>query len=78
MYQHIANALHHDGQIPAADLLDIPLTTHERRVLSNGINEWGGPARCTEELAVAMGYDTVADIFRQTPRLHAAIEASNR
>jgi hypothetical protein len=57
------------------DLLDIPLTAIQQRLLANGINEWGGPARCTEELAVAMGFATVGALFEETPRLHSAIRA---
>ncbi|MCA9610307.1 MAG: hypothetical protein KC619_32150 [Myxococcales bacterium] len=34
----------------------IELTRHEWRLLRCGLNEWRGPARCTEELAVAMGF----------------------
>jgi hypothetical protein len=38
------------------------LTDQERELLARGVIEWGGPARCTEELALAMGFASVADI----------------
>jgi hypothetical protein len=50
-------------------LLDISLTSDERRLLHNGLNEWRGPARCTEELAVAMGFPNLADMFQNIGRL---------
>lgn len=28
-----------------------------------GLLEWGGPSRCTEEMAIAMGFASVADLF---------------
>ncbi|MEU6191716.1 hypothetical protein [Nocardia sp. NPDC047038] len=54
----------------------IDLSEGEREVLSRGLNEWGGPARCTEKLAVAMGFQSVADLFEQKRRLYSAL-ASN-
>jgi len=40
----------------AADLIAIDLTDDERAVLRAGLVEWGGPARVTQELAIAMGF----------------------
>jgi hypothetical protein len=62
--------------VPATDLLDVTLTELERRVLLSGINEWGGPARCTEEFAVAMGFRSVADLLKASERLHASVKAA--
>ena len=58
------------------DRVAVPLADQERRLLSSGIAEWGGPARCTEEFATAMGCDTVADLHAERPRLMGAIGAA--
>jgi hypothetical protein len=57
------------------DLLSPELTDAERRFLRWGVIEWGGPARCTEEMAVAMGFPSVQDLFDSTDRLIGAIES---
>ena len=48
----------------AAEKTQIALTKEERYVLDRGLVEWGGPARCSEELAVAMGFADVNDLLR--------------
>jgi hypothetical protein len=58
------------------DLVSAPLDDEERRVLSSGIAEWGGPARCTEEFAQAMGFDSLADLHAERPRLLQALGAN--
>ena len=45
----------------------------ERRLLRWGVIEWGGPARCTEEMAIAIGFQSVQDLFDSTDRLAGAI-----
>lgn len=55
------------------DLIDVPLTDDERRLLRHGLLEWGGPARCTDAMAVAMGFDDVEDLFRESDRLRVAL-----
>lgn len=60
--------------MPASDLLDVPLSEQERRVLLGGVVEWGGPARCTEEFAVAMGFHSVANLFETSKRLSTALK----
>lgn len=57
-----------------APLINFELNEEERFVLRCGIVEWGGPAQCTEELAVAMGFASVHDLFANTGRLVDAIE----
>lgn len=57
------------------EMLLIDLDEVERRLLRGGIVEWGGPARCTEEMAIAMGFDSVQDLFDSTGRLAGAITA---
>lgn len=54
------------------ELLDVELTDKERLVLDRGL---GGPAFCTDALAVAMGFAGVRDLFDQTDRLHGAMKA---
>lgn len=68
----------HDGE-PWNDDPDAPiqlrLSERERALLCAGLTEWGGPARCTEELAVAMGFESVADLFNSGDRIGDAIVA---
>jgi hypothetical protein len=54
-------------------MLSPDLDDVERHLLRWGIIEWGGPARCTEEMAVAMGFDSVQHLFDSTGRLAGAI-----
>lgn len=39
----------------------------------NGLRQWGGPVRCTETMAIAMGWDGVADLHHQRRRLCDAL-----
>ena len=45
------------------------LTEDEREVLRRGLLEWGGPARCTEALAVAMDFGSVAALLKEGAHL---------
>jgi hypothetical protein len=45
-----------------SDPVEVDLTDDERRLRSAGLSEWGGPARCTEKMAVALGFESVADL----------------
>lgn len=56
------------------DVVAVQLTDQERYVLGSGLVEWGGPARCTEELAIAMGFRSVADLFTESDRLIRLLE----
>ncbi|MFD4693369.1 hypothetical protein [Streptomyces sp. NBC_00683] len=49
--------------MPTAEQLT--LTDEESRLLQQGLIEWSGPARCTEEFAVAMGFDGTEDLNRR-------------
>lgn len=49
------------------------LSGEERRVLRAGLIEWGGPANCTDELAVAMGFQSLPDLFTEGGRIGDAI-----
>ncbi|PXX61569.1 hypothetical protein DFR70_108127 [Nocardia tenerifensis] len=54
----------------AVDLSDI-----ERKVLAYGVGSWGGPARCSEALAVAMGFRDAQDVGKHGRRLESALIA---
>lgn len=54
-------------------MIKIELSGIEKDVLCSGINEWGGPASCSDELAMAMGFTSRSDIHAETPRLIDAI-----
>ena len=54
-------------------MIAIELSDTERHVLASGVLEWGGPASCTDELAVAMGFASKADLFSESRRLIDAI-----
>jgi hypothetical protein len=58
----------------SADLLDVSLSSDERQLLHNGLNEWRGPARCTEEFAIAMGFRSLEVMFQEIGRLIGAID----
>lgn len=55
--------------------VNFDLTDEERFVLRWGIHEWSGPARCTEELACAMGFESVQDLLANSNRLRAAVHS---
>jgi len=57
------------------EMLSPDLTDDERRLLWCGLSEWGGPARCTDEMAVAMGFHSVQDLFDSGKRLRSAINS---
>jgi hypothetical protein len=57
------------------EMIDFDLTDDERFLLDRGLAEWGGPAYCTDALAVAMGFDSVADLTLQSDRLRQSLRA---
>lgn len=71
--------IHPDDGEPWKDdpngLIQLRLSNDERALLRAGLREWGGPARCTEEFAVAMGFDNVADLFESGAWIGDAIVA---
>lgn len=56
-------------------MISIELSDDERSLLRCGINEWGGPAACTDELAVAMGFAGRDHLFARTPELWEAVKS---
>ena len=55
------------------ELVSLDLTDDETFVLDEGLIQWGGPSRCSEELAVAMGFLGTADLYEQSARIRAAL-----
>jgi hypothetical protein len=53
----------------ASDLLTVDEVGWLRRALL----EWGGPARCSDELAIGMGFEGVQDLLHQCGRLRTAL-----
>lgn len=51
------------------EMVDVALTDEERFLLDRGLVEWGGPARCTEAMAIAIGFDSVADLLAEGYRI---------
>ena len=56
------------------ELVNPELDPEDRVLLVHGLNEWRGPARCTEELAIAMGFNGLDDFYATGYRLQEAIE----
>ncbi|OWA24294.1 hypothetical protein B9W61_13310 [Streptomyces sp. CS057] len=56
----------------ASDLL----TAGEVAWLRRALLEWGGPARCSDELAVGMGFTGAQDLLDQCGRLRAELGES--
>lgn len=56
------------------EVVDPALTTDERQLLSHGMIAWGGPARCTERLALAMGFASVDHLLSDGLRIAQAID----
>ena len=55
--------------------VSVALTREEKRLLAAGLNEWLGPAHPTEELARALGFDGLADLYAGTQAIRKALEA---
>ncbi|MFG2552989.1 hypothetical protein [Streptomyces sp. NPDC048581] len=53
----------------ASDLL----TEDEVAWLRRALLEWGGPARCGDELAIGMGFEGMQDLLDQCGRLRSAL-----
>ncbi len=55
--------------------MHVDLTHDERLLLRYGLNQWGGPARCTDAFALAMGFESRERLHQDLPRLIDALEA---
>lgn len=51
----------------------VELSDDEIYLLRCGLLEWQGPARCTEQMAVAMGFSSVEELFAESLRLRQAL-----
>ncbi|MEV0781364.1 hypothetical protein ACIBLA_02190 [Streptomyces sp. NPDC050433] len=49
------------------------LAEDEIALLRRALLEWGGPARCGDQLAVGMGFESERDLLDQCPRLRRAL-----
>lgn len=65
--------IRHAVEVDPNELLCPDLDEIERKILRWGLIDWGGPARCTDEMAIAMGFRSVQDLFDTTPRLIGAV-----
>ena len=63
----------HQPPMPDETTFHLDLTPDERRLLRFGLTEWGGPARCTDELANVIGFNSTADLNAKTARLVTAL-----
>jgi hypothetical protein len=61
--------------VDPSELISVALSERERFLLRCGIVEWGGPARCTEEMAVALGFGSVQSLLDETDRLVRALDS---
>ncbi|WP_405795192.1 hypothetical protein [Streptomyces sp. NBC_01506] len=57
------------GEVAASALL----AQDETELLRRALLEWGGPARCSDQLAVGMGFESARDLLDQCPRLRRAL-----
>lgn len=51
----------------------VDLSPAERRMLVRGLNEWGGPARCTQQMAAGMGFRDLEHLLDECRRLSGAL-----
>ncbi|MFL1897699.1 hypothetical protein ACJWDR_01165 [Streptomyces tauricus] len=49
------------------------MTEQEDKLLTRALLEWGGPAHCSDQLAVGMGFAGARDLFDQCQRLRKAL-----
>jgi hypothetical protein len=59
------------------ETVDVDLTGEQRFMLNRGLVEWGGPARCTDAMATAMGFTDVQDLFRETNRILPELDSGH-
>ncbi|XAS68206.1 hypothetical protein V3C33_02425 [Micrococcaceae bacterium Sec5.7] len=55
--------------------VEIDLVDEERKLLWRGLLEWGGPARCSEAMAIALGFRGVADLLEEGQRMADDLKA---
>ena len=57
-----------------SDLVHVELTDFERRVLQQGLFQWGGPAALKDLMAMAMGFASKDDFFAVARGLATRLE----
>jgi hypothetical protein len=57
-----------------SESVHLDLSDDERRLLRQGLREWGGPADLTDPMAIAMGFGGTADFFATAKELSALLE----
>ena len=63
--------------MPNAEPVHVQLNAEERAVLRAGLLDWGGPARPTDALAVAMGFTDAGALPREAWALWKQIDRSS-
>jgi hypothetical protein len=56
------------------EAVQVNLTTEERAFLRHGLAEWWGPARCTDQLAIGMGFEGRDHLHEDVARLREALK----
>jgi hypothetical protein len=56
------------------EIVSVDLSDVEIDVLQQGLHQWGGPGRCTPELAKAIGFDPATDVLEESLRLANRLE----
>lgn len=62
------------SEVSASEPVHFELSDEERKLLWQGLGQWGGPADLTDAMAVAMGFASTAGFFEEEERLSAALE----
>lgn len=52
---------------------DFGILDDERILLRAGLREWGGPARLTDSMAMAIGFESKAEFFVQSRRIDRSL-----
>lgn len=55
------------------ELVTLALTDEEVSVLSKGLDQWGGPDDCSDEMAVAMGFENRWNLYAESRRISHAL-----
>lgn len=55
----------------------IGLSEDERSILFQGLAQWGGPAKGTEAMAIAIGFSGTSDLYRDGHRIAADIRSGS-
>ncbi|WP_205878823.1 hypothetical protein [Mycobacterium camsae] len=58
----------------STDMVNVELTGDEQLLLRHGLMQWGQRGRCTDAMAIAMGFDTVRNLFTECRQLDRQVE----